>query len=410
MVSGVVKFFNLEKGFGFIVRDDEGTDIFVHQSNVQSEGFRYLLAAEPVEFDIEFDKEKNRDHAVNVRQHHDRQAGTVKTFDHARGFGFIRPDDGGPDVFLHYKSILTQTAARATVEEGERVYYSIEAGPKGPQAAKLKRADSRPPLFRFADMGNEAKWLNALAGKAEPENWNYGETPSTHSEFPVLRSYIVYTFARLEHEDAQTPGRKIAIGKSGNLPYACFNTGLVTRNQEEIYALFAGKDAKADARHWRFDGFHAESDNQMLGKFQSYPELTNYFDDPSVLLYDRRCELYMDIDHIINDNISRFPPELKSNPHLARQALIAARTMTQKRVFRNYKTAVPQFHRGAVQLLLPLCLMSPGRADLALVVSRKSTEDRQYRGETVLTLDMAYNNARLLSRPDSDWLKPDGAS
>jgi hypothetical protein len=46
-------------------------------------------------------------------------------------------------------------------------------------------------------------------------------------------------------------------------------------------------------------------------------------------------------------------------------------------------------------------------ADLALVVS--SVEDRAYRGHTVLTLEMAYTNARLVARPDSDWLVPNAA-
>lgn len=77
--------------------------------------------------------------------------------------------------------------------------------------------------------------------------------------------------------------------------------------------------------------------------------------------------------------------------------------MTQQRVYRNYKTAIPQFHRGEIQLLLPLCLERPDRADLALVVSRVGD---CYRGDTVLTLQMAYNNARLLTRPDREWLTP----
>jgi hypothetical protein len=77
-------------------------------------------------------------------------------------------------------------------------------------------------------------------------------------------------------------------------------------------------------------------------------------------------------------------------------------TATQ-RVKRNYKTAVPQYYQGSVQLLLPLSLTDPKKADLALVVERFSDF---YRAATCLTLDMAYNNARQLARPDRDWLKP----
>lgn len=380
--------------------------MFVHQSSILGEGFRYLLPGEPVEFEAERNDAKNRLEARNVRPPSARSRGTVKKFDHAKGYGFIKPDDGSPDVFFHHRSILSyQRAGRLTAEAGEQVEFEVELQEDGrTRAVRVKRKDSRPPLLRFADMGDESEWLRQLAeGKAEEEPWQHGIKPSPHSNWPILKSYIFHTFARLEQEDRSSPGTKIAIGQEGSRPYACFNTGLVTSNQEEIFALFVGKDAAKDGRPWRLIGFHAASDNPMLGKFDRLPDLAYYFDDPSVLLYDRRCELYMDVDHILDDNISRFPEELQGNKYVARQSLDAARAQTQQRVYRNYKTAVPQFHRGSVQLLLPLCLLRPNVADLALVVSRNNM---QYRGETVLTLDMAYNNARLLCRPDSEWLKP----
>jgi hypothetical protein len=74
-----------------------------------------------------------------------------------------------------------------------------------------------------------------------------------------------------------------------------------------------------------------------------------------------------------------------------------------ERVRRNYKTAIPQYYQGSIQLLLPLSLTDPKRADLALVVEKFSDF---YRAATCLTLDMAYNNARQLARPDRDWLVP----
>jgi hypothetical protein len=74
-----------------------------------------------------------------------------------------------------------------------------------------------------------------------------------------------------------------------------------------------------------------------------------------------------------------------------------------QRVRRNYKTAIPQYYQGSVQLLLPLTLLDPAKADLALVVEKFSDF---YRAATCLTLDMAYNNARQLARPDRDWLSP----
>ena len=68
----------------------------------------------------------------------------------------------------------------------------------------------------------------------------------------------------------------------------------------------------------------------------------------------------------------------------------------------NYTLAVPQYYRGSIQLLLPLCL-TQDVPQLALVVMRMESH---YTARTCLTLDMAYNNARLLVRPESQWLSP----
>jgi cold shock CspA family protein len=401
--TGVVKVFNSDKGWGFIVQEG-GEEVFVHQSEIRGEGFRYLLPGEPVEFETTFDDVKHRMRARDVRPPKDRKSGTVKKFEHAKGFGFIRPDDGSSDVFFHHSNILTANRnTKTTAEQGESVQFDVEVRDNRPEAIRVKRADSRPPLLRFADMGVEEQWLAKLAGKAEEETWQHSLEPSKYTEYPILRNYVVYTFERLMHEDEASPGKKIAVGRDGNRPLSAFNTGLVTPNQEEIFALFTSKPTGVDGRAWKLAGFHTASDYAMLGKFERLPDLADYFEDPSVLLYDRRWELFVDVDHVVDDNIRRFPKELQDNKHLARQTLTAARAQTQQRVYRNYKTAVPQFYRGDVQLLLPLCLLHPNEPDLALVVSRR---EAVYRGDTVLTLDMAYSNARLLCRPDSEWLKP----
>ncbi len=52
MTTGVVKWFNDEKGFGFITRDDGEKDVFVHHTAIQSEGFRSLKEGQKVEFDV----------------------------------------------------------------------------------------------------------------------------------------------------------------------------------------------------------------------------------------------------------------------------------------------------------------------------------------------------------------------
>jgi CspA family cold shock protein len=68
MNNGTVKWFNSEKGFGFISNDNGGEDIFVHHSAIQSDGYRSLAEGQKVTFDTEADPRGNRGlRAVNVR-------------------------------------------------------------------------------------------------------------------------------------------------------------------------------------------------------------------------------------------------------------------------------------------------------------------------------------------------------
>lgn len=61
--------------------------------------------------------------------------GTVKWFNNSKGFGFIRPEEGGEDIFAHYSTI--QMEGYRTLKAGQGVNYEIDAGPKGQHAASI---------------------------------------------------------------------------------------------------------------------------------------------------------------------------------------------------------------------------------------------------------------------------------
>ncbi len=154
--KGTVKFFNPQKGFGFIVRDDGGEDVFVHISAVEQAGLTDLADGQPLEFtlvdrggrisatNLKIDGEPlevvrtQREGAAGgsgpQRQLTGEKAqGTVKFFNAMKGFGFISRDDGQPDAFVHISAV--ERAGLPTINEGDRFEFDIEVDRRGKYAA-----------------------------------------------------------------------------------------------------------------------------------------------------------------------------------------------------------------------------------------------------------------------------------
>lgn len=253
----------------------------------------------------------------------------------------------------------------------------------------------KSPILAFAYLGKDLTvLLEQLKSLASPESWDYTQSKLTNKPLPILHNYLFHTFARIQEEN------KICIKEN----YCCFNTGLGTSNHEEIFMLF-----KKGTKGWYFLDFCKESDSNLM-RFTTLPDRASYFENPSDLIIDSSIEIRINIDHIVEDqnNFSRFPDHIKSLPkHQLINTFKGAIDHARKRVKRNYKTAIPQYYRGYIsspqlQLLLPLCLTDHSKADLALAIYK---DNGIYSGRTCLTLDMAINNARLIAKPDDEWLK-----
>ena len=70
--------------------------------------------------------------------------GTVKWFNKKKGYGFITPDDGSPDLFVHYSAIEGGSDEFKIVYEGDIVEYEVTEGDKGPQATKVVVTEKGP--------------------------------------------------------------------------------------------------------------------------------------------------------------------------------------------------------------------------------------------------------------------------
>lgn len=255
-------------------------------------------------------------------------------------------------------------------------------------------------LFSFAFFPRFDDSIHFLATSlAAHEPWDFSDSKVT--KHAILKNFLEFTYRKLVQE------HKIAY--SADNEFACFNTGLVTPNLEDIFAFFEKYRNPRDINTppFFFRAFLKESDNCILRNFaDTIPSTADFFQNPELLIFNPRCKLIPDVDHIIQDNKARFPSHLQqADDRDLRRHLIGAIDEVKRKVRTNYKTAVPQYYNGRIQLLLPLCLTTGSpNPDLALVTHKLNHDT--YTARTCLTLKMAYNNARLIVKPESNWLKP----
>ncbi len=134
MNKGTVKWFNSDKGFGFITGED-GNDVFAHFSAIQGEGFKSLDEGQAVTYDFYQVILIAIKHVLYTYQEEIyMNNGTVKWFNSDKGFGFITGEDGN-DVFAHFSAI--QGEGFKSLDEGQAVTYDIEEGQRGLQAVNI---------------------------------------------------------------------------------------------------------------------------------------------------------------------------------------------------------------------------------------------------------------------------------
>jgi len=315
-----------------------------------------------------------------------------------------------------------------------------------PLAEINKKKSAYDKLIDFALIFPYNDIIKKLADKALPETWHFGK--SGVENYSILKNYFQLTFERLVFEDiAHKSDRdwepKIRI--SQDKLYCIFNTGLVDRLYEPIYAYFGrntkpSKDGK-DMVDWVFKGFVGIEDSatrQSITRIfgAKLPEPAHYYDTTDELVFNikwpigtinwthitERCERlpyeFLNenipwLEEVRNDKGAIDYKELSSRLKLDSRILNRIKNriedaieLSLKRVRWNFKTAIPIYYpaKHNISLLLPLSLADSGEglADVAMVF--EATDSEAYIGHTILTLKMAYNNARLITRPDSDWL------
>lgn len=303
--------------------------------------------------------------------------------------------------------------------------------------------------------------LVALADIALPERWSF---KNKSSDLPILWSYFTYTYEKADKDKLYS-----ILELENGVKFKAINTGLVGRKTyEPIYAIVVDDNNRSERRtsQWTFycflEGAEAVDWKKCFWtinykKVPNAPRCINDFPNggPSRIDYrvaDNHFEIekaksksfMVDYLHILEDNLTRFPKgflrntfiggdfdeiwrKLKSGELSAKNVLEQNKNWrtslinflkisVDKAILRtewDFRTAIPTYFptTGKIQYLLPISMgwqeheNQDDIFDLALVVNIHHTGG--YRASTVLTLEMAYNDSRLICRPHKDWLIPE---
>lgn len=277
------------------------------------------------------------------------------------------------------------------------------------------------------------------------EQWGFAKSEENPAlirrttRYQILESYLRHTFSKLMLEynkpDSDNYGK---IVFSQDKKYCYFNTGLLTKYAQdlyltgEVYAMKEGGiftcnnprfvDSKIELV--KIYGFAQRDIDPGPGVAAFFRNISDIVYDPSITIDFTESKL----EHIIDDGIrrNRFPRKYTvtqsgkpippwSLAQMLNNSIKIACMMAQ----RNYKYVIPQYrpagveyvggkrvqYEGQIQFLMPIYLSADyfSPPDFALVLSKR---DGFYVPETILLLPWAYNNARILCKPDNSWLNP----
>lgn len=331
-------------------------------------------------------------------------------------------------------------------KDNENLIASIKKAAKGSPypyyinfigSDKEKAKDYLLDKIFFADYEGAIK---SLAEITKEESWCYHNSKDKHI---ILKIYLQYTFYQIISQN------KLKFNKATS--FACFNTGLKNEELEDIYAILLKSKDKSISQEYIFQGFTIAA-SQGLGKiiieqFNPLPEKASYINSDSDLIFKDNAYIHTDYNHIILDNLDRFPltflqaicaPFKNENKIVTsiakeRNAFIKDKLYTklEKCIEANtilfnslkvylessvnkairlakydFRNALPSFFptRNVMSLMLPLTFYPSNEIQAVLLIEK--TPALNYQGQTILTLKQCYVNARLIGPLENTYLNP----
>ena len=279
--------------------------------------------------------------------------------------------------------------------------------------------------------------LQSLAAITERRNWDFkNEKIGEMIPLGSLEKYLELTFERIDEDIHEAEKQQDGCQELVSTPDGkgvLFCTGLTHRDfGSYIYACCSDPDDNGvyQTVRWVF-GIGPEGNRDYPPELcfprcdgqrnHGLPYPANWTREPEKLVFQyqrgAKSNIHFDFDHMYNEHIDRIKFDGADTTGIGddltreelEERITTAWSTTRKLLEANYKNAIPTYYQGDIQLLVPLFLdkRKPSTPSAALVLARDRTGNRYYYAPTFLTLEMARNNALVITRIDDSWLTPD---
>ena len=264
----------------------------------------------------------------------------------------------------------------------------------------------------FSNKNAYEKFLEDIASNAVAEPWSFSNRPSA-CKYPILKSYLENIFGKLRKETQAGATNKIVQSADGH--YILFNTNLPDTFGRDILIMAEVRKKVNGEEYFENPSMFTKGVSEMrrLGfSVENTPQPATFFEDVNEVIFQSSWTIdssFEHLDHIIQDNRSRFPKEYQEkDPIRVAGDLEQGINMAVRMAKRNFKYIAPMYRpqKDCIQMLMPIYLSGSYREapDFALVLT---PDNGIYIPETILPIDGAYQNARLIAMPDEAWLRPD---
>lgn len=235
--------------------------------------------------------------------------------------------------------------------------------------------------------------IEKLSQIAEDEPWTF----DSNEPNAILVKYIFNTFKRCHSQ------KKLLYSK--NDEYCCFNTGLLTPNGNDILCVFAKNNRTGEnIQPWFLKFFVDKTERKYMDLFSKVPELATYTDNYEELYFNPNYEIVISTDHILDDNWERIKAVVPLSKTVVKSLMLGVIEETKIKIRRNIRLVVPQYYNNQIMYLLPIRIPIEEEQFVTMALAAELTQTKQYRANTIFTKEMAYEKARLLMKPESNWL------